>query len=123
MTCRGGKMSRKIILLEFNELCPSLLEKWMGEGRLPNFKAFHQDSEVYTTEADEQKPPHLEPWVQWYSIHTGLSYRQHGVAHLTDGPKAGHTDIWRILLANGKSVANCSSMNARGLSAPGSFFL
>ena len=114
---------RRIILLEFNELCPGLLSKWMAEGRLPNFKAFYRDSEVYVTEADEQKPPHLEPWVQWYSIHTGLSFQQHGVAHLTDGPKAGHTDIWEILLANGKSVANCSSMNARGFASPGSFFL
>lgn len=115
--------ARHVILLEFNELCPSLLEKWMGEGRLPNFKAFYRDSEIYVTEADEKKPPHLEPWVQWYSIHTGLSFQEHGVAHLTDGPRAGHPDIWRILLANGRSVANFSSMNARALAAQGSFFL
>ncbi|HTR37103.1 MAG TPA: hypothetical protein VMH80_14450 [Bryobacteraceae bacterium] len=115
--------ARKIVLLEFNELCPSLLQKWIGEGKLPNFQAFYNESEVYITEADEKTPPHLEPWVQWYSIHTGLSFKQHGVAHLTDGPRAGHPDIWSILLGSGKSVANCSSMNARGFSAPGSFFL
>lgn len=114
---------RKIIFLEFNELCPSLLERWMAEGRLPNFKAFYDRSEVYTTESDEKNPPYLEPWIQWYSIHTGLSFGQHGVYHLTDGPKCKHPDIWRILLANGKTVANCGSMNARGFDAPGSFFL
>src|SRR6516165_6260332 len=99
-------MLKKIIFLEFNELCPALLKQWMAEGRLPNFKAFYEDSECYITEADEKKPPHLEPWTQWYSIHTGLSFQQHGVALLTDGPKANHPDVWRILLANGKSVGN-----------------
>jgi hypothetical protein len=113
----------KIIFLEFNELCPALLDQWMSEGRLPNFKRFFEDSEIYTTESDEQNGPLLEPWIQWYSMHTGLSFEQHGVFHLTDGPKAAHPDIWQILLANGNTVGNCSSMNTRGFEAEGSFFL
>ncbi len=115
--------NRKIIFLEFNELCPSLLKQWMSEGRLPNFKRFFEDSEVYTTESDEKNAPYLEPWIQWYSMHTGLPYQHHKVFHLTDGPKADHPDIWQILLDNGKRVGNCSSMNAKGFQAPGSFFL
>jgi len=114
---------RRIIFLEFNELCPSLLERWMSEGKLPNFKRFYQQSDVYITESDEKNPAYLEPWIQWYSMHTGLSYQQHGVFHLTDGPKSNHPDIWRALLENGKTVGNCSSMNAKGFEAPGSFFL
>jgi hypothetical protein len=113
----------KIIFLEFNELCPTLLRKFMSEGRLPNFKRFYDDSEVYTTESDEKSGPYLEPWIQWYSMHTGLPYDQHKVFHLTDGPKADHPDIWRILLAEGKKVMNCSSMNARAFQSEGSFFL
>jgi hypothetical protein len=115
--------ARRIIFLEFNELCPSLLQQWMAEGRLPNFKKFYDNSETYTTESDEKLPPYLEPWIQWYSIHTGVGFQQHGVYHLTDGPKAKWNDVWRILLANGKTVANCGSMNARGFEARGSFFL
>ena len=65
-----------VLLLEFNEICPPLLERWMGEGKLPNFAAFHQASQVFTTVADELDPANLKPWIQWYSIHTGLPYYQ-----------------------------------------------
>ncbi len=33
-------MEDRIILIEFNELCPPLLEEWMAVGVLPNFKSF-----------------------------------------------------------------------------------
>jgi hypothetical protein len=112
----------KIVFLEFNELCPALLERWMSEGLLPNFKRFFDDSDIYTTESDEDSP-HLEPWIQWYSMHTGLPFKDHKVFHLTDGPKANHPDIWQILLQSGKTVWNCSSMNAKGFEAEGSCFL
>jgi hypothetical protein len=113
----------RLILIEFNELCPGLLDNWMAAGYLPNFKDFYERSQVFVTEADETEPVNLEPWIQWYSIHTGLPYREHGVFHLTDGPRAGHADIWGILHDYGKRVWNCSSMNSRGFSVPGSAFL
>ncbi|MGH7044863.1 MAG: hypothetical protein ACREE2_00565 [Stellaceae bacterium] len=112
-----------VILLEFNEICPPLLERWIAAGKLPNFAAFYRASQVFTTVADDPDPAHLEPWIQWYSIHTGLPYHQHQVFHLTDGPKAGHPDLWHELHRLGKSVMNCSSMNARAISGPGTFFL
>ena len=114
---------QKVILVEFNELCPSLLKKWMGTGELPNFKRLHDSSEVFVTAADEIEPANLEPWIQWYSIHTGLPYSKHRVFHLTDGPRAEHPDIWSILNGSGKKVWNCSSMNAKQFSFPGSAFL
>lgn len=113
----------RIVFIEFNELCPELLGRWMGDGTLPNFKRFHAASQVFTGVADVADPKFLEPWIQWYSMHTGLSYDQHQVFHLTDGPGAGHTDIWHALLAAGLSVGNCAGMNAPGFAAPGSFYL
>ncbi len=112
-----------VILIEFNELCPRLLDFWMAAGHLPNFKRFYEQSQVFVTEADETNPINLEPWIQWYSVHTGLPYQKHGVFHLTDGPRAGHPDIWSVLHDHGKRVWNCSSMNARGFSFSGSAFL
>lgn len=117
----GGKS--RMILIEFNELCPWLLDKWMAEGHLPNFKAFHDSSQVFVTDADVNRVELLEPWIQWYEVHTGLAYDQHNVFHLTDGAAADHPSLWRILLDHGKNVGNCSSMNARGFSNPGSYFI
>jgi len=114
---------QKVLLLEFNEICPALIDKWMGEGKLPHFSAVYRSSQVFTTIADVSDPELLEPWIQWYSIHTGLPYREHGVFYLTDGPKAGHQDIWRRLHAMGKSVMNCASMNARSLAGDRVFYL
>jgi len=114
---------KKVILIEFNELCPALLDKWMAEGHLPNFKRLYDRSEIFISEADESDPGNLEPWIQWYSVHTGLPYSKHGVFYLTDGPKAGHPDIWSMLQAHGLRVWNCSSMNAAGFAREGSAFL
>src|SRR3974390_3134041 len=108
-------MATRMILLEFNELCPPLLKKWMAGGELPNFKRFYDSSDVYLTEADELKAPNLEPWIQGYSLHTGLPFSVHRVFQLTDGPRADHLDIWSALQNHGKKVWNCSSMNARRL--------
>lgn len=116
-------MEKRVILLEFNELCPPLLARWIAEGKLPNFKRFYEASHVFTTLADETNPDYLEPWIQWYSLHTGLGYQQHGVLHLTDGPKASHKDIWQMLADNGLKVGNCGSMNAKAQRTEGSFYL
>jgi hypothetical protein len=113
----------KVLLLEFNEICPSLLNRWMDQGKLPNFSALYQSSQVFTSIADVSDPDYLEPWIQWYSIHTGLPYDEHKVFYLTDGPKADHPDIWRRLDGLGKSVMNCSSMNARALAGNNVFYL
>lgn len=115
-------MSRKLLLLEFNELCPALLDKWMAAGKLPNFKRFHENSQVYLTLADAE-PPALEPWIQWHSIHTGLSFAQHGVFRLTEGLRAEHHDVWTVLQKAGMKTANCSSMNSKRSVAERCFFL
>jgi hypothetical protein len=115
--------TRPVIVLELNELCPPLLDRWMGEGSLPNFKRLHDSSDVYSTEADVTDPDKLEPWIQWYSIHTGLPYDQHGVYHLTDGARAEHGDIWRAVIAAGRTACSFASMNVRPFAAPGSLFV
>jgi hypothetical protein len=113
---------RPMILLEFNELCPSLLDKWMGEGRLPNFRRFYDASDVFVSEADAE-PPALEPWIQWYSMHSGLPYAEHKVFNLTDGPKVDFPDIWGLLRKAGYKTFNCGSMNAKNDDDPKSIFL
>ena len=74
----------RVILLEFNELSSTLIQQFMQQGLLPNFARLHRESYTYVTQAEET-PPNLEPWIQWVTVHTGLSFRQHGVFILGDG--------------------------------------
>ena len=42
-----------VILLELNELVPQLLDRFIAEGRLPNFERLRKESLVFTTDAEE----------------------------------------------------------------------
>ena len=116
----GGQ---RLIALELNELCPALLARWMADGILPNFKALHDASDVFVTRADVDEPALLEPWIQWYSVHTGLPYDTHRVFHLTEGKRGGHDDVYRLLLAAGRQVASFASMNVAPFYGEGSLFV
>lgn len=71
----------KVLQVEFNELSPRLLDEFMAAGELPSFQRFYRDSEVFTTDA-KASPPNLEPWIQWPSVHLGVSHEEHGLRHL-----------------------------------------
>ncbi len=96
--------------MEFNELSPQLMEKFMAAGKLPNFKRLHDESQVAITEADAPAPD-LEPWIQWITVHCGVPYAKHQIHHLGDGHKLEAKNLWDILSDNGKSVWVCGSMN------------
>jgi Type I phosphodiesterase / nucleotide pyrophosphatase len=113
----------RVLLIEFNELVPHLMERWIADGSLPNFKALRDRSVQFVSQADVASPAELEPWIQWYSIHTGLSYDQHGVFHLTDGPRAKHRDVFDILGDAGKKLGCFGSMNVKGFPADRGFFV
>ena len=86
----------RVILLEFNELCPDLLGDFMGRGLLPNFRRLYESSAVFTTDAGEDAP-NLEPWIQWPTVHSGLPFADHGVFHLGDGKKLACKCIAEVL--------------------------
>jgi hypothetical protein len=102
----------KVILLEFNELTPSLLDRFMEQGMIPNFKRFHDEALIYVTDAEESGE-RLNPWIQWVTVHTGLSYDEHGVFHLNEGHKLTKPCVWDLLSARGFRVWVCGSMNVR----------
>ena len=74
-------MNRRVVLIEFNELTPRLLQTFMADGALPNFKRFFDASTVYETHADDER---LNPWVQWPTVHTGVPASEHGIEHMGD---------------------------------------
>jgi hypothetical protein len=104
-------MSKRVIVLEFNELCPSLMEQFMKQGLLPGFSRLHSESYAYVTDAEEVAP-NLEPWIQWVTVHTGLSFPEHGIHDLGDGHKLSFPRIWDLVSDSGRKVWVCGSMNA-----------
>jgi hypothetical protein len=113
---------KKIIQLEFNELCPALVDKFIAQGELPNFAKLKNQSFVCTTDAEE-RAPYLEPWIQWVTVHTGMSYKNHGVFALGDGHKVKNPRLWDLVSQHGGKVWVCGSMNASFQKPMQGFFL
>ena len=100
----------RVILVEFNELSPVLMDKFIAAGKLPNFERLRSESGVYLTDAREEQQ-HLEPWIQWVTVHSGLSYEEHGIRNLGEGDKLAEKNLWDLLSDEGKRVWVCGSMN------------
>jgi hypothetical protein len=99
-----------MIVLEFNELCSELISGFMARGLLPGFSALHQRSTVYTTDAGEE-PPNLDPWIQWPSVHSGMTFSQHRIVNLGDGCTLREKCIAELLSDAGVPVGVFGSMN------------
>lgn len=106
----------RVVVLEFNELSPSLMERFIRDGDLPNFERLYSESLVFTTEAAE-RPPYLEPWIQWVTVHTGLNYRDHGIYALDEGHTLQAERTWDVVSAAGSPVLVWGSMSL-GYRAP-----
>jgi len=87
---------KSVMLIEFNELVPTLMQRFMEQGKLPNFLRLHRESQIFATDAREQAP-YLEPWIQWITVHSGLPYSQHQVFHLGEGHKLQKKCIWDLV--------------------------
>jgi len=101
-----------LILLELNELTPTLMFRFMSEGRLPNFQRFFDESQVFTTDAQEQGVQ-LNPWIQWVTVHSGQSYAEHGIFRLGDGGRLASPCIGDVVSQAQRRVLLCGSMNVR----------
>jgi hypothetical protein len=102
----------RMILLEFNELCPSLIHRFMSAGQLPAFQRLHDESLVYTTRAQE-RAPYLDPWIQWLTVHTGLNHDQHRIDKLNEGHACTAKRIWDVVAEQGGTAWICGSMSTR----------
>ena len=100
-----------MILLALNELNLDLIRGYVDSGLLPNFEQLLQNGVVETT--SEQEYSHLEPWIQWVTVQTGLPYRDHQVFRLGDiVNRADLNQIFEELENEGLSVGAVSPFNA-----------
>ncbi|HXC08786.1 MAG TPA: hypothetical protein VNV61_07645 [Steroidobacteraceae bacterium] len=99
---------QRLILLEFNELCPHLVDRFIDEGALPNFKRLRDASETFITHTNEEV---LEPWIQWVTVHTGVPLSEHGIKDLDEAEKVTHNTFWDGLAE--ENVLLMSPMNVK----------
>jgi hypothetical protein len=110
--------NQRLILLEFNELCPPLVDRFIDEGALPNFKRLRDASETFITHTNEEI---LEPWIQWVTVHTGVPSSQHGIKDLDEAEKVAHATFWDGLTE--ENVLLMSPMNVKFLRRNQSLFM
>jgi hypothetical protein len=103
-------MTRSVLVLELNELCPPLLERFMAAGDLPNFTRLRAESIAYVTEAEEEQR-RLNPWIQWVTVHTGVGFDEHGIHTLGDGDRLTAPTVADAVTAAGGEVWLCGPMN------------
>ena len=110
---RTEKMNQpRVILLELNELCPNLMDRFINEGHLPNFKRLRDQANCFITDT-QCDTEYLEPWIQWVTLHTGLRYEEHQVYRLGQSQQLDQDSIWNITSRKGMKNWICGSMNVR----------
>lgn len=113
---------KRVIQLEFNEISSQIVDQLITRGELPNFAKARKSWTIRQT-SSEQEYQHLEPWIQWITAHTGKSFAEHQIFHLSDVDKLVHPQIWEALSERGCRSAIVGSMNAkRGSTKEGFFF-
>ncbi|MFD1959639.1 hypothetical protein ACFSHP_12310 [Novosphingobium panipatense] len=66
---------------------------------------------VAVTDAEETAP-NLEPWIQWVTVHTGLSFAEHGCFNLNEGSDLTAPRLWDLVSRADQTNWICGSMNA-----------
>lgn len=114
---------QKLIQLELNEVNFDFVRAYGEKGQLPRLNQLIARHGLTET-TSESRYEHLEPWIQWVSAHTGLSYAEHQVFRLGDIlARPELPQIWELLEQAGYDVGAISPMNARNACADPAFFV
>ena len=100
-----------LILLELNEINFKVIKDYIDSGIV--LSGFEQilHKGILNTFAETEYDL-LEPWIQWPSVHTGLTYNEHKVFRLGDIVNHQHEQIFEKIESLGYKVGAVSPMNA-----------
>ena len=115
-------MSKKLILLELNEVNFDYIKLYCDRGRLPAFRSLIYNYGIIETRS-EKSYSELEPWIQWVTAHTGQSFAEHGIFRLGDIVQREVFQIWEAIESSGRKVGAVSPMNAVNRCSNPAFFV
>jgi len=111
-----------MILLALNELNLDYIKGYVSQGKLNNFGILLSQGVVNTT--SESKYELLEPWIQWATVQTGMTYDEHQVFRLGDMVlRPDLNQIFEDLEKSGLSIGAISPFNADNRLASPKFFI
>lgn len=103
---------KQLVLIELNEVNFDVVRRYIANDptRFPSFKkclagAFRETNSEVVYE-------HLEPWIQWPSVHTGKTFDEHRIFRLGDIINCDAPQIFEEVERAGFSVGVLSAMNA-----------
>ena len=99
---------KKLILIELNELNFEMVLPYVKNYKLKNLEILLKN--LYTTESENEYEL-LEPWIQWFTIKTGLSAKEHKIFRLGDKNNTINENIYEKLEKMGHTVGAISPMN------------
>lgn len=117
----NNSSSRSLILIELNEINFDIVRGYISQGRnLPGLARLLSGPHAQTRAESDYKS--IEPWIQWPSVHLGLSAAQHRIFRLGDIVSSKAPQFFEQLEKRGLRIGAVSPMNAENrLSAPAYF--
>jgi hypothetical protein len=118
----GSVPRKRLLLIALNEINFDVVADYIAAGAdLPQLRKM-LDRGVVETSA-ESAYEQLEPWIQWPSIHTGLSFADHKVFRLGDAVRCAAPQIFELAEAQGLRVGALGPMNAPNRLRNPAFFI
>lgn len=113
--------NKKLIFIQLNELNFEFLDPYLDTLKLKSFKKLINDGFVETS--SENKYSSLEPWIQWASISTGKTFKEHKIFRLGDILNYKGNQIYETLEKKGLNVGAISPMNVENRMQNPSYFI
>jgi len=102
---------KNLVFIELNEINLDVVKSYSSKLNLKFFNNFFFDKLKKTY--SEKEYDLLEPWIQWVSIHTGKTAKEHNIFRLGDIINFDHEQIFENIEKKNKSVGVICSMNVK----------
>jgi hypothetical protein len=111
---------KKLIFIELNEINFDLVKKYFQKYKFNNLKKIN--SKIFFTKS-EKVYKLLEPWIQWFSVYTGLQANEHKIFRLGDSIKNKFPQYFEEIESAGYTVGVISAINATNKLIKPSYFV